>query len=214
MYVEGVGQKSGPCTATFNDLSRLLVSSESACFSQKHAASRYVRIETIFFFSIALPAHSGPWPLIQFRNHFYTDDRTSWTSDQLVARPLPKYRTTQTQNKRIHTPNIYALSGIQIHDPSVRANEDSSCLRQRGYCDRQWNHIAWWNYVRSWLSFNFKRTANNTFIQLSRHHEIKYTKWKSNTRPHIYKRIVNLKYLNSIERKYYIHISRYCNFIS
>jgi hypothetical protein len=49
---------------------------------------------------MALPAHSGPRPLIQFRNHFFTDGRTPWTSDQPVARPLPKHRTTQTQNKR------------------------------------------------------------------------------------------------------------------
>jgi hypothetical protein len=33
------------------------------------------------------------------------------------------------QNKRIHTPNIHALSGIRTHDSSVRAGEDSSCLR-------------------------------------------------------------------------------------
>jgi hypothetical protein len=89
-----------------------------------------------YFFSMALPAHSGPRPLIQFRNHFYTDGRTPCTSDQPVARPLPKHRTTWTQNKRIHTPNIHALSGIRAHDPSVRASEDSSCLRPRGYCDR------------------------------------------------------------------------------
>jgi hypothetical protein len=38
-----------------------------------------------------------------------------------------------------HTPNIHALSGIQTHDPSVRASEDSSCLRKRGYCDRRIN---------------------------------------------------------------------------
>jgi hypothetical protein len=43
----------------------------------------------------------------------FTDRRTPWTSDQPVARPLPKHRTTQTQNKRIHTKHIHALSGIQ-----------------------------------------------------------------------------------------------------
>jgi hypothetical protein len=58
-------------------------------------------------------------------------------SDQSIARPLPKHRTTQTQSKRIHTPNINALSEIRIHDPSVRASEESSWLRPRGYCDRQ-----------------------------------------------------------------------------
>jgi hypothetical protein len=88
------------------------------------------------FFSLALPAHSGPRPLIQFRNHFYTDGRTPWTSDQLIARPLPEHRTTHTQKKRIHTSNIHALNRIRTHDPSVRASEDSSCHVPRGYCDR------------------------------------------------------------------------------
>jgi hypothetical protein len=86
--------------------------------------------------SMALQPFVGPWPLLQFRNLFYTDGRSLWEGDQPVARPLPKHRTTQTQNKRIHTPNIHALSGIRTHDPSVRASKDSSCLRPRGYCDR------------------------------------------------------------------------------
>jgi hypothetical protein len=63
----------------------------------------------------------------QFLDHF-TDGRTPWTGDQLVA---------QTQNKRIHTPNIHALCGILTHDPGFRASEDSSCLRPLGYRDRQ-----------------------------------------------------------------------------
>jgi hypothetical protein len=38
----------------------------------------------------------GPWPLIfQLHGHF-TESKVPWTSDQLVARPLPKYRATQT----------------------------------------------------------------------------------------------------------------------
>jgi hypothetical protein len=78
----------------------------------------------------------GPGLLFSFVS-FFTDGGTPLTSDQLVARPLPKHRTTQTQNKRIHTPNIHALSGIRTHDPSVRVSEDSSHLRLRGYCDRQ-----------------------------------------------------------------------------
>jgi hypothetical protein len=87
------------------------------------------------FLSMVFPDHSGPRPLIQFLNHFLIDGRTRWTSDQLIAR-LAKHRTTQTQNKRIHTPNIHALSEILTHDPSDRASEDSSCLRPRGHCDR------------------------------------------------------------------------------
>jgi hypothetical protein len=60
----------------------------------------------VYSFPIALPANSGPWTLIQFCDHFFTDGRTLSTSDQSVARPLPKHRTTQTQNKLIHTTNI------------------------------------------------------------------------------------------------------------
>jgi hypothetical protein len=40
------------------------------------------------------------------------------------------------QNKRIHTPNIHALSVNRTYDFSVRASEESSCFRPRGYCDR------------------------------------------------------------------------------
>jgi hypothetical protein len=67
---------------------------------------------------------------------FFTGGRTPWTSDHPVARPLPTHRTTQAQNKRIHTPNIHALIGIRTHDPSDRASEDSLCLRLSGYCVR------------------------------------------------------------------------------
>jgi hypothetical protein len=56
-------------------------------------------------------------------------------SDLPVARPLPKHRITETQIKRIHSPNIQAFSGIRTHDPSVRASEDRSYVRPRGYCD-------------------------------------------------------------------------------
>jgi hypothetical protein len=34
-----------------------------------------------------------------------------------------------------HT-DIYALSGIRTHDPSVRVGEDISCVRPRGQCER------------------------------------------------------------------------------
>jgi hypothetical protein len=87
------------------------------------------------FFSLA---PQPPWVLasdFQFHDHF-TDGRTPWTSDQLVARPLPKHRTTQTQNKDIHMPYIHALCGFRTHDPGFRASEDSTCFRTLGYPDR------------------------------------------------------------------------------
>jgi hypothetical protein len=71
----------------------------------------------------------------QVHDHF-TDGRTPWTGDQLVAKTLPKHRTTQTQNKHIYIPNIRALCGIRTHDPGFWASEDISCLRPLGYRDR------------------------------------------------------------------------------
>jgi hypothetical protein len=38
-----------------------------------------------------------------FTLDLYTIGRTPWTNDRPVGRPLPKYRTTQTQNKHAHT---------------------------------------------------------------------------------------------------------------
>jgi hypothetical protein len=49
-----------------------------------------------------------------------------------------RYLHTGQHKRRINAQtDIHALSGIRTHDPSVRANEDSSCLRPRGPCDRQ-----------------------------------------------------------------------------
>lgn len=49
--------------------------------------------------SMALQAF-GLWPLFTFLI-FYTVDRTLWTGDQAVGRPLPTHRTTQTENRQI-----------------------------------------------------------------------------------------------------------------
>jgi hypothetical protein len=38
-----------------------------------------------------------------FSLDLYTFGRTPWSSNRPVARPLPKYRTTETQNKRTQT---------------------------------------------------------------------------------------------------------------
>jgi hypothetical protein len=80
---------------------------------------------------MALPAHSGPCPFIQVRNHF---SHTVGLLGRVISPSQGRYlnKGHHKQNKRIHTPNIHALSGIRTHDPRVR-----SCLRQRGYCDRQ-----------------------------------------------------------------------------
>jgi hypothetical protein len=88
----------------------------------------------IVFISLSLSVALQPlWTLAAFSVNLYTVGRTPWTGDQTVSRTLPTQRTTQTQNKYT---NIHASSGIRTHDPSVRADEDGSCLRLRGHCDR------------------------------------------------------------------------------
>jgi len=56
--------------------------------------------------------------------------RTPWMGDQPDARPIPTqdnrtHRKTQTHT---HT-HFHAPRGIRTHNPSVRAAEDSTCLR-------------------------------------------------------------------------------------
>jgi hypothetical protein len=95
----------------------------------------------------------------------FTGGRTPCTSDQPVTRPLPKHRTTQTQNKRVCTLNIHALNGIRTHDPSVRVTEDSSCLRPSGHCHRPRSVLVDPKY----------------HIELMRHRKTQNTEWRLQT---------------------------------
>jgi hypothetical protein len=65
---------------------------------------------------------------------------------QTVWRPLPKHRTTQTQNKHIHIPNIHVLCGIRTHDPGFRESEDSTYLRPVSYHDQPIPHLKCTNF--------------------------------------------------------------------
>jgi hypothetical protein len=50
------------------------------------------------------------------------------------------YLHTEQHKHTINAQNtdIYALSGIRAHDPSVRGSNGSSSFRPRGHCDRQY----------------------------------------------------------------------------
>jgi hypothetical protein len=81
---------------------------------------------------MALPTNSGTRPFIQFRNHF---SQTVGLLERVISPSQDRYLNTESPHT--HTPNIHALSGIRTHDSSVRASEDSSRLRIRGYCGRR-----------------------------------------------------------------------------
>jgi hypothetical protein len=75
-------------------------------------------IYNIVFFFTGSTASLGPGLCCQFHDRF-TDGRTPWTSDQLVARSLPKHRTTQTHNKHIHQTSMPCVG----FEPAIPASE-------------------------------------------------------------------------------------------
>jgi hypothetical protein len=86
---------------------------------------------------MALQPFVGPWPLLQFRNLFYTDGRLlGWVIRPSQGRYL---HTGQHRHRTTTHTDIHALGGIRTHDPSVRASEDNSCLIPRGHCERRAN---------------------------------------------------------------------------
>jgi hypothetical protein len=98
-------------------------------------------IKTRFFFFLLFYIHFSYTVLLRCRGfHFYLWIYTQ--SIELLRRVTGPsqglYLNTGQHKHRInaHTPNSHVLSGIRTYDHSVRASEDSSCLRPLGYRDR------------------------------------------------------------------------------
>jgi hypothetical protein len=72
--------------------------------------------------------------LFQFLNRIHS--RQNSLDGGSARRKVAIYTQNNTNTEKTHT-DIHVVSGIRIHDPSVRASKDSSCLRPRGDCDRQ-----------------------------------------------------------------------------
>jgi hypothetical protein len=85
---------------------------------------------------MSLQPFVGPWPLFQFLNLLTQSvGLLGWG----ISPSKRLYLHIEQHKHRIkaHNTNIYALSWIRTHDPSVRTMEDSSFLRPRGHCDRE-----------------------------------------------------------------------------
>jgi hypothetical protein len=54
-----------------------------------------------------------------------------------ISRSHGHYLHTGQDEHRVNVHRYPCLRGIRTHDPSVRARQDGSCLRPRGYCDRR-----------------------------------------------------------------------------
>jgi hypothetical protein len=83
----------------------------------------------------------GPWPFLQFRNLFYTNGRTPWTSYQLVSRPLPTHMKTQTQNK--HTQTSMLRVGLEPMIPVFEREKTVHALNREGTAWAPCSEIYW-----------------------------------------------------------------------
>jgi hypothetical protein len=81
----------------------------------------------MIFFDLLLPLWSIGL-ISQFLDHF-TDDRFPWTGDQLIARPLPKHRTTQTQDKHIHQTSMPCM-GFELTIPDSERAKTAHALER------------------------------------------------------------------------------------
>jgi hypothetical protein len=67
------------------------------------------------------------WALATFQSpDLFTIDRTPWTRDQLIARPLPKHRTAQTQNKHIYTHQT-SMAWVGF-EPTIRVSQQAKTV--------------------------------------------------------------------------------------
>jgi hypothetical protein len=80
----------------------IIVWNRNKLYSLCHELQKIITWLSFIHSLVALQPFVWPWPLLQFRNPFYTVVRTSSMSNQPVSRPLPNHTTTQTLNKRTH----------------------------------------------------------------------------------------------------------------
>jgi hypothetical protein len=96
---------------------------QKKCFVNRIKKIIKIILQKNFFFigSTALE----PWPLFRFPDLF-TGGMTPWTSDQLVARPLPEHTTTQTQ-KNTYTHHLTSMPKAGF-EPAITASERSKTV--------------------------------------------------------------------------------------
>jgi hypothetical protein len=108
-------------------LSTISISTDSSYFIiYKYTPQRFtwsVCFSKCSFFLLLLPLWSTGL-ISQFLDHF-TYGRTPWMGDQLIARPLPKQRTTQTQkNAHIHQTSMPWVG----FEPMIPASERAKAV--------------------------------------------------------------------------------------
>jgi hypothetical protein len=110
----------------------------TATFFRFHSSSSFY---LSIYLSIYLWLYSPLLGLGRFFNFlfFYTISRTPWAE---ISPSQDLYLHTRQHKHGINAHRHPCLEWNSTQDPSVRAGEDSSCLRRLGHCDRQTHHSA------------------------------------------------------------------------
>jgi hypothetical protein len=75
---------------------------------------------------MALPAHSGPWPLIQFRNHF---SQTVGLPGRVISLLQGRYLNTGQHKHRINaSTHQISMTGVRF-EPTIPASERTKTAR-------------------------------------------------------------------------------------
>jgi hypothetical protein len=82
---------------------------------------------------VTLQPFVGPWPLFQFLHHLHS--RYVSLNGGSARRKSATYIQNKTKREQTHR-DIHASSGVRTHDPSIWADENSSCFSPHGHCDR------------------------------------------------------------------------------
>jgi hypothetical protein len=109
---------------------RCMCTSESF---QSNVAINYDRLFytsfAYYYYYVSVHPFLGPWPHFQFLDPIQLVG--------LLGQGISPLQGFYLHTINAHNTDIHALSGIRTHDLSIRASEDSSCLRPRAHCDRQ-----------------------------------------------------------------------------
>jgi hypothetical protein len=113
---------------------------QTHCISITSESQYDIQIHSFIHSSITLHPSLGPGLFFSFVIMF---TQSVGLLGRVIIPSQGRYLHTGQHKHRINAHiYIHALSRIQTQDPSVRASEDSSCLRPRGHCDRQDVQIA------------------------------------------------------------------------
>jgi hypothetical protein len=123
-------EKNKKCDSYLGENTRKCLVKQCTTKSSHTSICSILRYLNCIIITMTLQLCLAPWPLFSVS--------WSWLLWRGISPSQGRYLRREQHKHRInaHNTDIHALSRIRTHDPSVRASESSSCLRQHGHCDR------------------------------------------------------------------------------